>query len=421
MKFFTTYYSKYKIYFKSSLLYFIPSLFAAVVGILINPFMAKNLSPEDYAIMGYFNSFSTIILPLMNFSLITYYLRNYYKLEEERKQIVSDTILITLSVYGILVFILVTGIFYIYANYVNLNFPVYPYVLLAVIPIYFNNFMTFFLVKCRLERDAGKYSKIMLSNSLISALLGVLLVVFYKYGASGRMFATALAALFTGIYCFKQMYNSLKFDITVVKDALRFGWPLSLSAILWYFLSGIDIALLEKLKDVTTLGYYSVALQISGYFAIFYVAIAQTFEPNVYKAIAENHKKKFTKIIIGIVSLNAIPNLIFIILAPSIIGILTYNRYIESSDFAQILALKNITVGFYYSLITIVIGYGFTKSELIIKIIGALICYFMFKILINNYGFYGAAWGQVMSFVILSIICVIFLMIKFKKRKYIKA
>ncbi len=286
MKFFTTYYSKYKIYFKSSLLYFIPSLFAAVVGILINPFMAKNLSPEDYAIMGYFNSFSTIILPLMNFSLITYYLRNYYKLEEERKQIVSDTILITLSVYGILVFILVTGIFYIYANYVNLNFPVYPYVLLAVIPIYFNNFMTFFLVKCRLERDAGKYSKIMLSNSLISALLGVLLVVFYKYGASGRMFATALAALFTGIYCFKQMYNSLKFDITVVKDALRFGWPLSLSAILWYFLSGIDIALLEKLKDVTTLGYYSVALQISGYFAIFYVAIAQTFEPNVYKAIA---------------------------------------------------------------------------------------------------------------------------------------
>ena len=78
---------QYKVYFKSTFLYLFASLFTAAIGVFLNPFMAKNLSPYDYSIMGYFSSFSNIILPVLNFSMISYYLRNYFIIPEDRKQI----------------------------------------------------------------------------------------------------------------------------------------------------------------------------------------------------------------------------------------------------------------------------------------------------------------------------------------------
>ena len=128
-------YSKYKIYLSSGGLYLFSSLFTAIVAIAINPFLAKNLSPDDYAILGYFSSFNLVVLPLLNFSLITFYLRNYYRIPDDRKHIVSDTILIALLVYGFVALIAVSFIFYLYFRIFNVSFPFYPYALLTFVPI----------------------------------------------------------------------------------------------------------------------------------------------------------------------------------------------------------------------------------------------------------------------------------------------
>lgn len=405
--------SQYKIYFKSSFLYLFSSLFTAAIGIAVNPFMAKNLSPEDYAIIGYFNSFGIIILPILNFSLISYYLRNYYRIPDERRQIVSDTILIALLVYGFVALVVVCIAFYFYCKWSEVSFDFYPFALLAFAPIYFNNFLTLFLVRCRLTHEAGRYSKVTIFNGVIAVILAVFLVIIYKYGATGRLLAALLASVVTAAYCFKQLFGKLQFDFSVIKDALRFGWPLSLSAMLTYFQIGVDRAMLEKLNDSYTLGFYNVGLQMAGYFAIFYTAMSQTFEPDIYKAIAENKKRKLIKILAGIVSLNAIPNLVFIVFAPFIIGLLTYNRYTDASGFAQILALKNITVSLSYSLGTVMVGYGFTKSALLLRLIRAILCIIMFKFLIAQFGFYGAAWGQVLSYIIGALLTTILLSYKF--------
>lgn len=407
--------TKYRVHFRSSFLYLFSSLFTSVVGIAVNPLMAKNLSPEDYAIMGYFNSFSLIVLPILNFSLISYYLRNYYRIDEERRQVVSDTILIALLVYGFVALVVIYGVFYGYCRWSNISFDFYPYALLTFAPVYLGNFATMFFAKCRLERDAGRFSVVTIASALFGTLLAIMLVVVYKYGATGRLLATLLASLVTAVYCFKQLFRKLQFDFEVIKDAFRFGWPLSVSAMLWYFLSGIDRAMLERLNDSYTFGFYNVGMQIAAYFAIFYTAVAQTFEPDIYKAIAENNKGKLIKIIAGIVGLNAIPNIVFIVFAPFIIGLLTYNRYTDASEFAQILAVKNITVTLYYSTITVIVGYGFTKTELLIRIIGSVVCVFLFKFLIDTYGFYGAAWGQVFSFVFMAVLSLAVLLYQMRK------
>lgn len=407
----------YKVYFKSGFLYLFSTFFIAVIGIISNPFLAKNLSSEDYAILGYFGSFALFILPILNFSLITYYLRNYYKIAEERRQIVSDTILITLLVFGFLALIIVYLGFYLYYRINDVNLPFYPFALLTFLPIYLNNFVTLLLANYRLKREAGKYSRFTIINGLLSTSLAIFLVVVFKYGATGRLVATFIATLIVSGYAFWQLWGKLQFDFSVVKDAFNFGWPLSLSAILWYFFSGVDRAMLVKLNDSHTFGFYNVGVQIVGYFAVFYTTISQTFEPDVYKAIAENNKRKIIKFISVIIILNAFPNVIFIFFAPYIISILTYDKFTEASIFAQILALKNISISFYYSVIAVIVGYGYTKSLLSIQIIGALVCFLLFKLLINSYGFFGAAWGQVFSFIIMTLFGSFFIYRKLQKSR----
>jgi O-antigen/teichoic acid export membrane protein len=411
--------ARYKVHFKSSFLYLFSSLFPAAIGIAINPFLAKNLSPTDYAILGYFNSFSYIVLPILNFSLISYYLRNYYMIPEERRQIVSDTILLALLVYGFIALVVVCFTFYLYCQWCNVSFPFYPFALLTFAPIYMNNFLILFQVNCRLKREAGRYCKITIFNVLLTSLSAIILVVICKYGATGRLFATLLASLVIAVYCFKQLLGKLQFDFVVIKEAVRFGWPLSLSAMLWYFFSGIDRAMLEKFNDAYTFGFYNVGFQISRYFTVFYTAIERTFEPDIYKAIAENKKRKLMKILAGIISLNAIPNIVFILFAPFIIGLLTYNRYTGASGYAQVLALKNITLSLAYTSSVVIVGYGFTKSELVIRVVSALTCILMYKIMIAKFGFYGAAWGQVFAFMIMAAISFGFLYFKLKSKESI--
>jgi Na+-driven multidrug efflux pump len=107
--------------------------------------------------------------------------------------------------------------------------------------------------------------------------------------------------------------------------------------------------------------------------------------------------------------INAIPNLLFIPFAPFIIGILTSNRYVASSAFAEIFVLKNISMALYYLLVMVIIGYGHTKVEFLIRLLGTGVSIILLKLLINKYFFYGAAWSQVFSFIILSILLTIYL------------
>jgi len=410
---------KYRVYLKSSVLYLGSSVLSAAISIAINPLMAKNLSPEDYAIIGYFTSFQLLLLPLLNFNLITYYLRNYYKIPDERRTIVADTILISSLIYGVLSLFVSLFLFYIYFQISKISFDFYPFALIAFLPVLLNNFINFYLVNCRLKREAIKYAKLNITNSIILATISIVLVVYYKQGAIGKLNSVLIVSLFYSIYCFVKSLNKWQFDFSVLKDAIKFSYPLTLSALLWYFFTGYDRALLVGLNDNNTLGIYNVGLQIASILTVFYTAISQTFEPDIYKAIAENNNTKLVKLFSAIIGINAIPNILFIIFAPLIIGLLTANRYLESTTYSQIFALRNITMSFYYMAIMVVVGYGYTKQEFIIRLSATIPIIIFMKLLVSNYTFYGAAWSQVIAFLVLAILLYLFIHFRIIKAKTI--
>lgn len=405
------------IQFKNLSLYLLSTFISATIGIIINPFLAANLSPSDYAIIGYFSSFNLLIVPIISFSLHSYYSRNYYRIAESDRLQVLDTIIISQLVLGFIGLIVVFIGFYVFMRVSHVGFSFFPYAILCFAPNFFSCFYSLFLIEKRMKRQAKHYFWISVVNSILGTLFALLFVVILKKGAIGRFWGILLSSFLVGMYGFFSLISSIRFNKKVLWNALSFSWPISLSAILYYFIAGVDRAFLEKLNDVTTFGIYNVAVQIAQYLYLIYTALNQTFEPDIYQSIAQNNRRKLMKIVTVFIILNTIPVVLFIVFANPIVRILTYGRYTESTVFAQIVAIKNIPMAICFLISNIIIGFGYTKVELINRVIGACLAIFMFKILIDEFGFYGAAWGQSISFILMTLISVCFLVYKLLIKK----
>ncbi len=95
----------------------------------------------------------------------------------------------------------------------------------------------------------------------------------------------------------------------------------------------------------------------------------------------------------------------------------TFGRFTDAASFSRNLALRNISSGIYFSISSVIIGYGWSRITLYNKLIGSAIAFIMFRVLISNFGFYGAAWGQVFSFIIMSLISMIFILSQGRAKK----
>lgn len=382
---------------KNLSLYLLASIVSGILSVLFNPFLAANLSSLDYSIIGYYSSFSPLFTPILNFSLISFYVRKYFKIPEDKRQLTLDTIITTLLIWGAISTLFILALFFTYCRIAKVELPFFPFAMMSVFQLFFNNFLLLYQVECRMRREAKRYFKITMSASLITILLSIILVIIFKFGAIGRMSALLLSSACIGLFAIKKLRSKFRVDKSILKEAVSFGWPVSCSYIIQYFLLGIDLALLEPLNDVVNMGLYSIAITLTGYLSVFYTALAQTFEPDTYKAVAQYNYKKLVKIVALISSLLIFIIIIFVVFAKPVIAILTANRYTEAYHFARILSIGIIATYLMVAIEGIINAFGFTKIGLINKIISSAIAVTAYYYLIKTQGFFGAALGRVFA------------------------
>ena len=105
-----------------------------LINLAINPLIAMNMQPRDYAIVGFYTSFNSLISPLIVFYMLHYYTKNFFEVDEEERIILKST-LIKLLIYfsGLLSILCFMGIWiYYFIAGVSESFPFFPYALLTV-------------------------------------------------------------------------------------------------------------------------------------------------------------------------------------------------------------------------------------------------------------------------------------------------
>ncbi|MCM1378098.1 MAG: oligosaccharide flippase family protein [Clostridium sp.] len=412
-------------YLKHLTVYFGASLIPMILGLVCNPWVASNMSPRDYAIVGYYTSFTTLFQPIILFYLLNYYIKEFYKINEEQRAELYSIIakgLITLS--GIISLLCFGGLLgYIAIFNRDGELPVFPYIALAIFALPFTGLLSLELARLRMERRSGKFFWLSTANGLLGILLMVVMVVGLKWGAFGKLLAPMVCNIAMFIYCLIRRLDIFryKFDFKRFKEILIFCLPLTLSSALGYFTNGYDRTYLETLSDTTTYGIYIVGSSIAMYLTTFSGAVFNTFQPDLYENIAQKRWKKYAGIVAAMTGAVLAIAILFIILAPYIIDILTAGRYIVSTPYAQIISLSTVSS----TLVYIVGGYAIAtdrpKIYLHTTIIGSIFIIGAMPVAVGRWGFYGGAWMTVVSFLFFVVINLILLAIdsKFGKKKEI--
>lgn len=394
--------SKFKQQISNLSIYFLAALIPMILSLVSNPLLAKNLSPEDYAIIGYYSAFVTLFSPLINFYLLHYYTKRFYELDEDGRISLKATLYRALIFFSFILTFLTILLLCGYKILANSDsqIPLFPYVILSMVSVPITGIYSLSLTECRMTRASKRFFTISVTNGVLGVVLALLLVVVFKLGAVGRMWATLLTAIIMFLYT---LYNNRdiwkhSFDKKIFVDSITFCWPLVVASMLTFFCTGYDKILLERQGDLRVLGIYSVGVTIAGYLSLFSSSINDTFQPDIYESIVKRQFKRCAKFVAMKLSFMSVCVILFAIFAPFIINILTFGRYIESAPYAIVVAISSVTSMMYYSMSQITVALGYTKITLTNKILGSIVSIFSFGFLISHFGAMGAAWGIVLSY-----------------------
>lgn len=410
--------SRFREQIKNLGIYFLAALIPMLASLVSNPFIARNLSPEDYAIVGYYSAFSTLFLPFVNFYLLHYYTKRYFEVTDDHriclKAMLFKALIVFSTILAIVALVALAG----YSSIFNENseMPFYPYAFIAILSLPISGIYTLHLVDLRMSRRSLDFFKLSVSNGLLTVLITLLFVVIFKWGAAGKMMATLFAStmIFMYVLLINRSLLKVSFDFSEFKQAVKFCWPLVLASMLTFFSSGYDKVYLERSGDMDMLGLYTVGFSIAAYLNVFASSINDTFQPDIFKNVVQkNFKKTLIYVLIKILIMSVVV-LMFIVLAPFIIKVLTFGRYEAASPYARIISLSCLTSMLYYSMSQITVALGMTSITLINKIIGSVLSICCFNLLISKFSAIGAAWGCVLSYMFLFLGNVVLVLIKKK-------
>jgi len=395
-----------------------------VVNLLANPWIAKNMSPEDYAISGYYTSYSSLISPIIIFYMIHYYIKEYFRRNEEERQrlmaIIAKATIWFSGCISILCFIAL----YIYINFFNSSFslPVSPYLALMVFALPLTGLLNLQLAQYRITKKAKAYFILSVFNGILNIFLTICFVVFFKWGAYGKLLGTLICNLIVFsimLIAFKK-YLSRETSFSDFKTIFNFCLPLALGAMLGYFMNGFSTTYLESIGNTTEYGIYVVGASIGMYLTVFGTAIRSTFQPDMFETTIKKQWGRFFKFCMMQLILISFISITFILFAPHIISILTAGRYNASTPYAQIVAISTITSSIYFMVDNFTIATNHSKLYLYTSILGSISVTVLTITVVNKYSFYGGAWMSVLSYLIFAIInlLLLFFVRKHKQSRY---
>jgi O-antigen/teichoic acid export membrane protein len=140
-----------------------------------------------------------------------------------------------------------------------------PYGRLAVWTAFFNSVAMLPLTLCQILEKPRLFIIATAIGGLLNGVAVVVCVAALDLGAYGYLLGTliATAVMAVGGTVFMARQATLRFDATVIRQALAYGLPLVVHGVAGWALSASDRAVLERILTLDDLGMYAVAAQLA--------------------------------------------------------------------------------------------------------------------------------------------------------------
>ena len=384
--------------------YSIGNILPQAVGFVLLPIYSRYLSPSDYGIVSSMQVVGGILAVFLTLAINNSVYRLYfdYKTEKRRKEYLG-TVSISIAIISfVIVFLL-----FLFRNFVSQIFKgieFFPYYMYAILTAYFTVFSLIPKIYLQVNKKAGKFVSISLSQFFISTSLILYFVIKEGAGAEGMLKGTMIASIIMLPVYFYITYKTISFTVNrkILKESLSFSLPMIPSLLSAWILNLSDRIFIERYFDLNDVGLYSMGYKIGSLVLVFASAFNLAYGPIFYKLassenqdLAKKKLKQYNHLFVLVLIL-----VVFLIsfFSKEAILLLLDPKYFEAYKIIPIIAFSCLisqTTG----LLNLSIYQNKKTLQMMYMILGgAGFNIFMNFVLVPKYGPYGAAAATVLSF-----------------------
>jgi O-antigen/teichoic acid export membrane protein len=379
------------------------NVIAKIIGFFLIPIYTIYLTPEDYGILELCASFSVFLIIFMRLGVPGSVNRFYfdYQDDENRLRDYITTVHRVLLTSSIVIGIVVGIIFYFFSQSFLPGVLFIPYILIVIInsALITNSDLQKRLIQSK--EQSSYMAKINIANVFLGISLAVLFVVVFKMGVKGLFLSQVVTTVlfFIQAQYYLRNYVNGSFNPGMLNDSLKYGLGLLPHHAFVAIAPLLSKGILNYKESITAIGIFSLALRFIQPLDIFYNMFNRAFSP-VYFSLRKEEKYASIRKIYQMVVLGA--SVLFssvLILLPSLIPIMTPERFHQSADLIPILAIGFIGQVF-YMLFTAEIFYNKkTKFISVITGIGVVVNLSVTIIFIDTLGVYAITWANSLGFI----------------------
>lgn len=271
---------------QNTTIYALGDIIPKVLVFITFPILTTYLTPEDYGILNYVTTLTSVLMVLGLLCLNTYYLVFYYKQKDAiaQKRLLGNlsvSIVIINAILVLLVILFGKSFF----NLIGSNVPFSPYIIIGVLTHFFSIFSVLPSALYRVQERPLPLVILSVLRGIIRVVCIVIFVKYYGYGAKGVLnMDLIITAVFSTIFLYITLKNSIIcFDTHQISHALKFSFPLLPGTIAYFVISASDRFLIDHYLTLTDLGIFGTASSLAYLLNIFSNGAYKAFEPYFFK------------------------------------------------------------------------------------------------------------------------------------------
>lgn len=373
-----------------------------LISFLLLPLYTAILAPQEYGIVDLFNTYTTLLLPIVSFQLdlgLFRFMLDVRDREEEQKKILSTVMLtngLQVAVYALIYLVVQTQIHSEYKIFLLLH---------VVLNVVSNALLQF----ARGRSNNAAYAIAGFTSASVMVLLNVLFIAVLRIGALGLFLGVVGGQLVQIAYIFITQrtwrYFSVRaYDRTIAKEITRYSVPLIPSVVSWWMINATNRTVITYVLTVAANGIFSIASKFSSLLSVAYGIFSLAWSETVILHIDDADSSSFlSNTINDLFKLFASVCLGIIAMMPFMFPIFVNTQYSEALPLIPILVLAvffEILCGLFS-----VVFYARknTKENAKTAIYAVLINLVVSVVLIRLIGLYAAALSTLIAFLSMSV------------------
>lgn len=246
-------------------LYLPAKVIPAIVGFISIPVITRLFSPEDYGNYALVMATINILVLLMGWLSMSV-LRFYPAYEKNNKSIeFSSSIMKLFLIFTAIIFILTLATTYLLEGYMGHQLSYLARVGAVVFVIY--SMFTILQSFLRTKRIVLWYSGFESWKSVVSLVVGLILVTHFNFRVDGLFYGMIISLLFVLPFLWKKAIGRFQFvgwpSLAITLESARYGVPLLIANLSAWILSLSDRYILEFFRGSAEVGIYSVSYGIA--------------------------------------------------------------------------------------------------------------------------------------------------------------